>query len=74
MGDQCGCKNLPDAHEYYSGQQTDQSNATGGPGERGLPAKTYKTVLPAPPTLVPTSQIPLSNKQIESAACATIKE
>jgi hypothetical protein len=31
-------------------------------------------VLPAPPALVPTSQIPLSNKQIESTAYATIKD
>ena len=74
MGDQCGCRNLPDAHEYYSGQRTDQSNAKDGFRERDLPAKTHKTVLPAPPALVPTSQIPLSNTQIESAESVTIKE
>lgn len=60
MGDQCGCKNLPDEHEYYSGQRTDQSNATGGFGEHALPVKTHKTALPMPPALTPTSQIPRS--------------
>lgn len=53
MGDQCGCKNLPDEHEYYSGQRTDQSNATGGFGEHALPVKTHKTALPMPPALPP---------------------
>ena len=74
MGDQYGCKTRQDAHEYSSDQQTDQSNATGGFGERDLPAKTHKTVLPAPPALVPTSQIPLSNTQIESAIDHSIKQ
>jgi len=31
-------------------------------------------VLPAPPALVPTSQIPLSNTQIESAIDHSIKQ
>ncbi len=74
MDDQCGFKTRQDAHEYYSNQRTDQSNASDGFGERDLPARTLKTVLPALPALVPTSQIPLSNTQIESADCATIKE
>ena len=74
MGDQYGCKTRQDAHEYSSDQRTDQSNATGGFGERDLPAKTHKTVLPTPPALVPTSQIPLSNTQIESAIDHSIKQ
>jgi len=74
MGDQYGCKNRQDAREYSSDQRTDQSNATGGFGERDLPAKTHKTVLPTPPALVPTSQIPLSNTQIESAIDHSIKQ
>jgi len=52
MGDQCGCKTWQDAHEYYSGQRTNQLNATGGFGERDFPAKTHKKVLPVPPALV----------------------
>ena len=74
MGDQYGCKTRQDAHEYSSDQQTDQSNATGGFRERDLPAKTHKIVLPAPPALVPTSQIPMSNTQIESAIDHSIKQ
>jgi len=73
MGGQCGCKTRQDAHEYHSSQQTDQSNATGGFGERDLPAKTHKTVLPAPPAMVATSP-PRFPTKIESATAPQINK
>ena len=74
MGDPCGCRNPKDETEYCLDRRNDQSTEEDDLEECDLPAKTHKTVLPALPALVPTSQIPLSNTQIESAACATIKE
>ena len=74
MGARCGCRNLKGVTGCCSSQRSDQSTATGGFGERDLPAKTHKTVLPAPPASVPSSPDLPINKGIESAITPSIKQ